>query len=45
MIRKIVFGGILLMVATSVVFSLVGVLAVWNPKELFQYQDGQTVSP
>ena len=44
MIRKIVFGGILLMVATSVVFSLVGVLAVWNPNELFQYQDGQTVS-
>ena len=37
MIRKIVFGGILLVVAMSVVFSMIGVLAVWNPMELFQY--------
>ncbi|WP_312222653.1 hypothetical protein [Rhizobium rhizoryzae] len=37
MIRKIVFGGILVIVAMSIVFSMVGVLAVWNPMELFQY--------
>jgi len=37
MARKIVFGGILLVVAMSVVFSMIGVLAVWNPMELFQY--------
>ncbi|WP_272870981.1 hypothetical protein [Agrobacterium tumefaciens] len=37
MIRKIVFGGILVVVAMSIVFSMVGVLAVWNPMELFQY--------
>lgn len=44
MMRRIVFGGILVMVATSVVFSLVGVLAVWNPMELFQYGADQAVS-
>ena len=37
MTRKIVFGGILLVVAMSVVFSIVGVLALWSPLELFQY--------
>lgn len=37
MVRKIVFSGILFVVALSVVFSMVGVLAVWNPMELFQY--------
>ncbi|WP_261336628.1 hypothetical protein [Rhizobium leguminosarum] len=37
MLRKIVFAGILLIVATSIVFSMIGVLAVWNPMELFQY--------
>ncbi|WP_280139165.1 hypothetical protein [Rhizobium sp. Root149] len=37
MLRKIVFGGILVIVAMSIVFSIVGVLAVWNPMELFQY--------
>ena len=37
MIRKLVFGGILVVVAMSIVFSMVGVLAVWNPMELFQY--------
>ncbi len=30
MLRKIVFGAILVLVALSVVFSIVGVLAVWN---------------
>ncbi len=44
MMRKVVFGGILLLVATSVVFSMVGVLAVWNPMELFQYGSEQAVS-
>lgn len=29
------FGGILILVATSIVFSLVGVLVVWNSMELF----------
>ncbi|WP_261338534.1 hypothetical protein [Rhizobium leguminosarum] len=37
MLRKIVSAGILLIVATSIVFSMIGVLAVWNPMELFQY--------
>ncbi len=37
MVRKIVFGGILFVVVLSVVFSMVGVLALWNPMELFQY--------
>ncbi|MBB4142906.1 hypothetical protein GGQ72_001405 [Rhizobium rhizoryzae] len=37
MLRKIVFGAILVLVALSVVFSIVGVLAVWNPAELFNY--------
>lgn len=26
----------MLVVATSIVFSMIGVLAVWNPMELFQ---------
>jgi len=39
MLRKVVFAGILVLVATSVVFSLVGVLSVWNPMELFRYGD------
>lgn len=34
--RKLVFGGALVLVVTSIVFSLIGVLAVWNPLELFQ---------
>lgn len=40
MLKKIVFAGILLIVATSIVFSIIGVLAVWNPMELFQYGRG-----
>ncbi|MCK8780825.1 hypothetical protein M0654_12600 [Rhizobium sp. NTR19] len=39
--RKIVFGVLLLSVATSIVFSMIGVLAVWNPMELFGYAPGQ----
>ncbi len=34
--RKLVFGGALVLLVTSIVFSLIGVLAVWNPLELFQ---------
>ncbi len=30
----------MLVVATSIVFSMIGVLAVWNPMELFQYGRG-----
>ncbi len=40
MLRRIIFGIILLLVAMSIVFSLIGVLAVWNPMELFQYGRG-----
>jgi len=36
MLRKAVFGAILLLVATSIVFSMIGVLSVWSPMELFQ---------
>ncbi|WP_280177854.1 MULTISPECIES: hypothetical protein [Rhizobium] len=35
MMRKLVFGAILALVALSVVFSLIGVLAIWSPMELF----------
>ena len=38
MLRKIVFGAFLMLVALSVVFSIVGVLAVWSPAELFSYK-------
>lgn len=37
MLRKIVFGGLMLLVLVSVIFSFVGVLAVWDPAELFGY--------
>lgn len=33
--RKLVFGAIFALVALSVVFSLVGVLSIWSPAELF----------
>lgn len=36
MLRKVVFIAIFVLVATSIVFSMIGVLAVWNPMELFQ---------
>jgi len=35
MVRKLVFGAIFSLVALSVVFSMIGVLSVWNPIELF----------
>lgn len=38
--RKIVFGVLILLVVTSIVFSMIGVLAVWNPMELFGYGRG-----
>ncbi len=37
MLRKIVFGGLMALVVLSVIFSFVGVLAVWSPAELFGY--------
>ena len=38
--RRVVFGVILLLVVMSIVFSMIGVLAVWNPLELFGYGRG-----
>jgi hypothetical protein len=37
MLRKMVFGGLMVLVVVSVIFSFVGVLAVWDPSELFGY--------
>jgi hypothetical protein len=34
-LRKLVFATLILLVITSVVFGMVGVLAVWDPSELF----------
>lgn len=36
MLRKLVFAVLLLLVVCSVVFGIVGVLAVWDPSELFR---------
>ncbi len=40
MLRRIVFAAVLAIVAMSVAFSMIGVLSVWNPMELFQYGRG-----
>ena len=36
-VRKGIFGLLLVLVALSVIFSIIGVLSVWNPGDLFAY--------
>lgn len=39
MLGKVALVGFLLLVAASVVSSVVGVVSVWNPMQLFGYGD------